>query len=104
MFSIIVATASTLHADGHHDLNSVADAARALGPAAGRWAGRWAGPLFALGFIGSGMLAIPVLAGSGSPAWPARSARSSGSPGRPARRSSATAWSPWARSAARRCP
>jgi Mn2+/Fe2+ NRAMP family transporter len=62
MFSIIVATASTLHAHGHHDINSAADAAKALEPAVGRWAG----VLFALGFIGSGMLAIPVLAGSGA--------------------------------------
>jgi Mn2+/Fe2+ NRAMP family transporter len=62
MFSIIVATASTLHAHGHHDLNSAADAAKALEPIAGKWAGA----LFALGFIGSGMLAIPVLAGSGA--------------------------------------
>jgi NRAMP (natural resistance-associated macrophage protein)-like metal ion transporter len=62
MFSIIVATAGTLHAHGHHDLNSAADAAKALEPVAGRWAG----VLFALGFIGSGMLAIPVLAGSGA--------------------------------------
>jgi NRAMP (natural resistance-associated macrophage protein)-like metal ion transporter len=62
MFSIIVSTASTLHAHGHHELNSAADAAKALEPLVGRWAGA----LFALGFIGSGMLAIPVLAGSGA--------------------------------------
>jgi Mn2+/Fe2+ NRAMP family transporter len=62
MFSIIVSTAATLHAHGHHDLNSAADAAKALEPVAGRWAGA----LFALGFIGSGMLAIPVLAASGA--------------------------------------
>jgi len=37
------------------------DAARALGPVAGRFAGT----LFALGFIGSGLLAIPILAQSG---------------------------------------
>jgi Mn2+/Fe2+ NRAMP family transporter len=62
MFAIIVSTAATLHAHGQSDLNSAADAARALEPLAGRWAGM----LFALGFIGSGMLAIPVLAGSGA--------------------------------------
>jgi NRAMP (natural resistance-associated macrophage protein)-like metal ion transporter len=62
MFAIIVSTAATLHAHGHHDLNSAADAAKALEPIAGKWAG----VLFALGFIGSGMLAIPVLAGSGA--------------------------------------
>ncbi|NJC73322.1 Nramp family divalent metal transporter [Planosporangium thailandense] len=62
MFSIIVATASTLHAHGNHNLNSAADAAKALEPVAGHWAGT----LFALGFVGSGMLAVPVLAGSGA--------------------------------------
>jgi NRAMP (natural resistance-associated macrophage protein)-like metal ion transporter len=62
MFAIIVSTAATLHAHGQHNLNSAADAAKALQPLAGRWAEA----LFALGFIGSGMLAIPVLAGSGA--------------------------------------
>jgi Mn2+/Fe2+ NRAMP family transporter len=62
MFAIIIATAATLHAHGKTNLNSAADAAKALEPLAGRWAGA----LFALGFIGSGMLAIPVLAGSGA--------------------------------------
>ncbi len=62
MYAIIVSTSATLHADGNTNLNSAADAAKALEPLAGRWAGA----LFALGFIGSGMLAIPVLAGSGA--------------------------------------
>jgi Mn2+/Fe2+ NRAMP family transporter len=62
MFAIITATAATLHAHGKTNLNSAADAARALEPLAGQWAGA----LFAVGFIGSGMLAIPVLAGSGA--------------------------------------
>jgi Mn2+/Fe2+ NRAMP family transporter len=62
MFAIIVTTAATLHAHGKNNLNSAADAARALEPLAGQWAGA----LFAAGFIGSGMLAIPVLAGSGA--------------------------------------
>jgi Mn2+/Fe2+ NRAMP family transporter len=62
MFAIIVSTAATLHAHGQHDLNSAADAAKALEPLAGRWASA----LFAFGFIGSGMLAVPVLAGSGA--------------------------------------
>jgi NRAMP (natural resistance-associated macrophage protein)-like metal ion transporter len=62
MFAIIIATAATLHAHGKTNLNSAADAAKALEPLAGRWAGA----LFALGFIGSGMLAVPVLAGSGA--------------------------------------
>lgn len=62
MFAIVVSCASTLHAHGHHNLNSAADAATALEPVAGHWAGA----LFALGFVGSGMLAVPVLAGSGA--------------------------------------
>ncbi len=62
MFAIIVATAETLH--GHHitNIDSAAQAAKALKP----FAGHFASALFALGFIGSGLLAIPVLAGSGS--------------------------------------
>jgi len=63
MFAVIVATASTLGAHGHHPTIGSADqAAAALRPVAGRWAST----IFALGFIGSGMLAIPVLAGAGS--------------------------------------
>ena len=62
MFAIIVATAETLHAHGNSNVQSAADAARALRPVAGHFAGT----LFALGFIGSGLLAIPVLAGAGS--------------------------------------
>lgn len=62
MFAIIVTTAATLHADGKTNLNSAADAAKALQPVVGPWAEA----LFAIGFIGSGMLAIPVLAGSGA--------------------------------------
>jgi NRAMP (natural resistance-associated macrophage protein)-like metal ion transporter len=62
MFAVIVATAQTLHA--HHIINigSAAQAAEALKP----FAGHFASALFALGFIGSGLLAIPVLAGAGS--------------------------------------
>ncbi len=62
MFAIITVTATTLHANGKTDLNSAADAATALQPVVGDWAA----VLFALGFVGSGMLAIPVLAGSGA--------------------------------------
>jgi NRAMP (natural resistance-associated macrophage protein)-like metal ion transporter len=62
MFAIIVSTSATLHAHGQTNLNSAADAAKALEPLAGHWAG----PLFALGFIGSGVLAVPVLAGAGA--------------------------------------
>ncbi len=62
MFSIIVATAATLGQHGKHNVQSAAEAASALKPVAGGFAS----DLFALGFIGSGMLAVPVLAGAGS--------------------------------------
>lgn len=62
MFAIIVTTATTLGAHGHADISGADQAARALAPVAGRFASI----LFALGFIGSGMLAIPVLAGAGA--------------------------------------
>ena len=60
-FSIIVATAATLHASGK-TINSAADAAMALRPIAGDFAFS----LFAIGIVGTGMLAVPVLAGSGA--------------------------------------
>jgi len=62
MFAIITATGSTLGLHGGQDITSAAQAAGALKPIAGSLASS----LFALGFIGSGMLAVPVLAGSGS--------------------------------------
>jgi Mn2+/Fe2+ NRAMP family transporter len=62
MFAIIVATAQTLHANHRTNIQSAAQAAEALKP----FAGHFASALFALGFIGSGLLAIPVLAGAGS--------------------------------------
>ncbi len=71
MFAIITATASTLGLHKSTDITSAAQAAGALRPIAGSLAST----LFALGFIGSGMLAVPVLAGAGSVglAWlPAR--------------------------------
>jgi Mn2+/Fe2+ NRAMP family transporter len=62
MFAIIVATAETLNVHHQTDIQSAAQAAAALKPVAGQFAS----VLFALGFIGSGLLAIPVLAGAGS--------------------------------------
>jgi Mn2+/Fe2+ NRAMP family transporter len=59
-FFIILTTAATLHAHGTTDVATAAQAAQALQPLAGRWAA----DLFACGIIGTGMLAIPVLAGS----------------------------------------
>ena len=61
MFAIIAATAATLGAH-HKTVTSAAEAAQALQPIAGSYAGA----LFALGFIGSGILAVPVLAASGA--------------------------------------
>lgn len=58
--SIIVTTAATLHAQGKTDIESSAQAAEALKPIAGPFAGL----IFALGIVGTGLLAIPVLAGS----------------------------------------
>jgi Mn2+/Fe2+ NRAMP family transporter len=62
MFSIIVVTSSTLHAKGQLTVSSPAAAAKALQPVAGHLSSA----VFALGFIGSGLLAVPVLAGAGS--------------------------------------
>jgi NRAMP (natural resistance-associated macrophage protein)-like metal ion transporter len=59
-FFIILTTAATLHAHGQTDVASAAQAAKALAPLAGPWAEA----LFACGIIGTGMLAVPVLAGS----------------------------------------
>jgi NRAMP (natural resistance-associated macrophage protein)-like metal ion transporter len=58
--SIIITTAATLHAQGKTDIQSSAQAAEALKPIAGPLAEL----IFALGIIGTGLLAIPVLAGS----------------------------------------
>lgn len=58
--SIMLATAATLHAHGITRIDSAADAAEALRPLAGDFAFG----LFALGIIGTGLLAVPVLAGS----------------------------------------
>jgi Mn2+/Fe2+ NRAMP family transporter len=61
-FFIILATASTLHVHGLTQIETAAQAAEALRPIAGDLAFL----LFALGIIGTGLLAIPVLAGSGA--------------------------------------
>jgi NRAMP (natural resistance-associated macrophage protein)-like metal ion transporter len=58
--AIMVTTAATLHAQGVTDVQSSAQAAEALRPVAGGFAFG----LFALGIIGTGLLAVPVLAGS----------------------------------------
>jgi NRAMP (natural resistance-associated macrophage protein)-like metal ion transporter len=58
--AIIVTTAATLHAGGVTDIASSGQAAEALRPVAGPFAFT----LFALGIVGTGLLAVPVLAGS----------------------------------------
>jgi NRAMP (natural resistance-associated macrophage protein)-like metal ion transporter len=58
--AIIMTTAATLHASGKTDIQSSSQAAEALKPVAGAFAEF----IFALGIIGTGLLAIPVLAGS----------------------------------------
>ena len=62
MYAIMLATATTLFRAGLHDVSSSRQAAEALRPLAGDAAYL----LFALGLIGAGLLAIPVLAGSAS--------------------------------------
>ncbi len=60
MYFIILATGATLFAAGKHDIQSATDAAAALRPIAGAGATI----LFAVGLIGTGLLAVPALAGS----------------------------------------
>jgi NRAMP (natural resistance-associated macrophage protein)-like metal ion transporter len=58
--AIMIACAATLHAAGKRTINTAAEAAQALRPVAGEHAFL----LFAAGIIGTGLLAVPVLAGS----------------------------------------
>lgn len=60
MWFIILTTASTLFRNGLHQIDSAAQAAEALKPLAGQFAAL----LFAVGIIGTGLLAVPILAGS----------------------------------------
>ncbi len=75
--AIIVTTAATLNPHGITDIQTSAQAAAALRPLAGRFAAL----IFALGIIGTGLLAVPVLAGSAAYAigearqWPTGLAR-----------------------------
>jgi NRAMP (natural resistance-associated macrophage protein)-like metal ion transporter len=57
---IILTTAATLHAHGVTDIQTSSQAAEALKPIAGHFAFA----IFAIGIIGTGLLALPVLAGS----------------------------------------
>lgn len=74
---IILATAATLHANGVTDIQTSAQAAEALRPIAGPFTFI----LFATGIIATGLLAVPVLAGSAAygvsemAGWPSGLAR-----------------------------
>ena len=59
-YFIILTTAATLHPAGITQIDSASEAAEALRPIAGDHAS----VIFAIGFIGTGLLSIPVLAGS----------------------------------------
>ncbi|HEY0522838.1 MAG TPA: divalent metal cation transporter [Stellaceae bacterium] len=75
--AIIVTTGATLHVQGITDIQSSTQAAEALRPIAGSFAFA----VFALGILGTGLLAVPVLAGSAAYAigearhWPVGLAR-----------------------------
>ena len=58
--AIVFATAATLNASGVTNIETSAQAAEALKPVAGQFAFL----MFALGIIGTGLLAVPILAGS----------------------------------------
>lgn len=66
MWFIIIVTANTLHINNISDIQTADQAARALEPLVHNFpdAGKIAEILFALGITGTGLLAIPVLAGS----------------------------------------
>jgi Mn2+/Fe2+ NRAMP family transporter len=57
---VMMSVAATLHANGMHKIESSVQAAQALAPIAGRFAS----VVFAAGIVGTGLLALPVLAGS----------------------------------------
>ena len=75
--AIMFTTAATLHAAGTTDIQSSSQAAEALKPIAGSFAFA----IFTLGIVGTGLLAVPVLAGSAAYAlcearkWPTGLAR-----------------------------
>lgn len=65
MFFIILTTAVTLHQHGVTTISTTKDAAEALRPLAGDYAYS----LYTLGIVGTGLLAIPTLAGSAAYAF-----------------------------------
>lgn len=64
-YFITLTTAATLFGHGQREIKTAKDAAAALQP----FAGEGASLLFALGVLGTGLLAVPVLAGSCAYAW-----------------------------------
>lgn len=68
VWSIIITTAGSLHAHGISDIQSAEQAAESLEPLVTSFpnAGEISKTIFALGIIGTGLLSIPVLAGSGA--------------------------------------
>jgi NRAMP (natural resistance-associated macrophage protein)-like metal ion transporter len=66
MSSIVITSAGSLHANGITDISTSAEAASALEPLVKTFphSGEIAEAIFALGIIGTGLLAVPVLAGS----------------------------------------
>ncbi len=62
MWFVVITMASTLHAKGQLNVTTATQAALALKPLAGNFAFL----LFALGIVGAGLLAVPVMAGSAS--------------------------------------
>jgi NRAMP (natural resistance-associated macrophage protein)-like metal ion transporter len=60
MYFIILTAGATLHVHGHTQVQTAAEAAKALQPVAGKAAAL----LFTLGIVGTGLLGVPVLAGS----------------------------------------
>jgi NRAMP (natural resistance-associated macrophage protein)-like metal ion transporter len=62
MYCIILTSASALHGHGKTDVQTAQQAAEALAPLAGQFAS----VLFAIGLIGTGLLAVPILSGSAS--------------------------------------
>jgi Mn2+/Fe2+ NRAMP family transporter len=66
MWTIIITTAGSLHTHGLTDIQTAEQAAKALEPLVRTFphSGEIAKTIFALGIIGTGLLAIPVLAGS----------------------------------------
>lgn len=65
---IIIVAATVLHANNITNIETAADAAKALEPLVNNFpnSGFWAKTIFAIGIIGLGFLGIPVLAGSAS--------------------------------------